>query len=212
MSHRKFEHPRHGNLAFLPRKRCRRVRGRVRSFPTDKPTANPFLTGFIGFKAGMTHITRQVDRQGSKLKGRDVVEPVTIVEAPPMHGIGLIGYKETQHGLKQVGTYWASTISDEVKRRYYKNWFRSNQAAFSKTHSDEEQAALLAKLTEESHVVRLIAHTDQAALKKPALRMKKAHIMEIQINGLHRGQDQDWPRSVREDHHCRFYLLHERGH
>jgi hypothetical protein len=28
MSHRKFEHPRHGSLGFLPRKRCSRHRGK----------------------------------------------------------------------------------------------------------------------------------------------------------------------------------------
>lgn len=32
MSHRKFEAPRHGSLAFLPRKRCTRHRGKVKSY------------------------------------------------------------------------------------------------------------------------------------------------------------------------------------
>lgn len=31
MSHRKFEAPRHGSLAFLPRKRAARHRGKVKS-------------------------------------------------------------------------------------------------------------------------------------------------------------------------------------
>ena len=35
MSHRKFEAPRSGSLGFLPRKRCKRHRGKVKSFPTD---------------------------------------------------------------------------------------------------------------------------------------------------------------------------------
>ena len=37
MSHRKFEAPRHGNLGFAPRKRTKRHRGRVRTFPRDNP-------------------------------------------------------------------------------------------------------------------------------------------------------------------------------
>jgi len=32
MSHRKFEHPRHGSLGFLPRKRAARHRGKGNSF------------------------------------------------------------------------------------------------------------------------------------------------------------------------------------
>lgn len=38
MSHRKFEQPRHGSLGFLPRKRTKNHRGRIRSFPKVRPT------------------------------------------------------------------------------------------------------------------------------------------------------------------------------
>jgi len=48
MSHRKFEHPRHGSLGFLPRKRCKHFRGRIRKFPKDDPSEKVHLTGFIG--------------------------------------------------------------------------------------------------------------------------------------------------------------------
>ena len=57
MSHRKFERPRHGSLGFLPRKRCRRHRGKVKAFPKDDPSKAPHLTAFLAYKAGMTHIT-----------------------------------------------------------------------------------------------------------------------------------------------------------
>ena len=56
MSHRKFEHPRRGSLGFLPRKRTKHHRGRVRKFPKDDQTKPVHLTAFVGFKAGMTHI------------------------------------------------------------------------------------------------------------------------------------------------------------
>ena len=52
MSHRKFERPRHGNLGFLPKKRARRHRGKVKSFPKDDPHKPVHLTAFIGYKAG----------------------------------------------------------------------------------------------------------------------------------------------------------------
>lgn len=64
-SHRKFSAPRHGSLGFLPRKRSRRHRGKVKSFPKDDPSKPIHLTAFLGYKAGMTHIVREVDRPGS---------------------------------------------------------------------------------------------------------------------------------------------------
>ena len=66
MSHRKFEAPRHGSLAFLPRRRTRHHRGRVRSFPKDNQKAPIHLTAFIGYKAGMTHVTRHHEKREGK--------------------------------------------------------------------------------------------------------------------------------------------------
>jgi hypothetical protein len=65
MSHRKYEAPRHGSLGFQPRKRTRKHRGKVRSFPKDDRTKAPHLTAFMGYKAGMTHVVREIDRPGS---------------------------------------------------------------------------------------------------------------------------------------------------
>nr|GMC87803.1 60S ribosomal protein L3 isoform X2 [Ipomoea batatas] len=76
MSHRKFEHPRHGSLGFLPRKRASRQR--------DDPTKPCRLTAFLGYKAGMTHIVREVEKPGSKLHKKETCEAVTIVETPPI--------------------------------------------------------------------------------------------------------------------------------
>ncbi len=64
-SHRKFSAPRHGSLGFLPKKRSKRHRGKVKAFPKDDPSKPLHLTAFLGYKAGMTHIVREVDRPGS---------------------------------------------------------------------------------------------------------------------------------------------------
>merc|ERR1712203_502045 len=53
MSHRKFEKPRSGHLGFLPRKRTRKHRGKIRSFPKDDASKAPHFTAFAGFKAGI---------------------------------------------------------------------------------------------------------------------------------------------------------------
>ncbi|KXN71291.1 translation protein, partial [Conidiobolus coronatus NRRL 28638] len=62
MSHRKFEAPRHGHLGFSPRKRTRHHRGSVKSFPKDDASKPVHLTAFMGYKAGMTHVVRDLDR------------------------------------------------------------------------------------------------------------------------------------------------------
>jgi len=84
-------HPRHGSLGFLPRKRCTRGKGKVKSFPPDDKTKPCHLTAFMGYKAGMTHILREVDKPGSKLHKKEVVEAVTVIETPPMIIVGVVG-------------------------------------------------------------------------------------------------------------------------
>jgi large subunit ribosomal protein L3e len=94
----------------------------VKSFPRDDATKPVHLTAFVGYKAGMTHILRDVDKPGSKLHKKETCEPVTIVECPPMIVVGVVGYVKTTRGLRALNTVWAEHLSDECKRRFYKNW------------------------------------------------------------------------------------------
>eukprot|EP00697_Spironema_sp_BW2_P013173 gnl/Spiro4/3138_TR1523_c0_g1_i1.p2 gnl/Spiro4/3138_TR1523_c0_g1~~gnl/Spiro4/3138_TR1523_c0_g1_i1.p2 ORF type:complete len:398 (+),score=101.54 gnl/Spiro4/3138_TR1523_c0_g1_i1:49-1242(+) len=186
MSHRKFRAPRHGSLGFLPRKRCCRQRGKVKSFPRDVPSARPHLTAFMGYKAGMTHVLREMDRPGSKSHKKEVVEAVTVLECPPMVVVGMVGYVETPRGLRTLSTIWATHLSNECKRRFYKNWYHSKKKAFTKyakkMEANDEQAlkAEMARIVKNCSIVRVLAHTQ---ISKCKLRQKKAHIMEIQVNG-----------------------------
>jgi large subunit ribosomal protein L3e len=187
MSHRKFERPRHGSLGFLPRKRCRSHRGRCKTFPRDSNKKAPHLTAFLGYKAGMTHILRDVEKPGSKLHKKEAVEAVTIVECPPMIVVGVVGYVKTPRGLRALTTVWAQHLNEEVKRRFYKNWYRSKKKAFSKYvkkyAEDKKKAAIdgeIERIKKYCSVVRVIAHTQTA---KVNIGLKKAHIMEIQVNG-----------------------------
>jgi large subunit ribosomal protein L3e len=78
------------------------------------------LTACMGYKAGMTHVVRDLDRPGSKMHKREVVEAVTVVETPPMVVVGVVGYVETPRGLRSLTTVWAEHLSDELKRRFYR--------------------------------------------------------------------------------------------
>jgi len=186
MSHRKFEAPRRGSLGFLPRKRTKKHFGKIRSFPKDNDRSlPPHLTAFRGYKAGMTHVVRGVDRPGALMHKREVVDAVTILETPPMVVVGLVGYVETPRGLRTLTSVFAEHLSDEFRRRMYKNWYRSKRKAYSKyakkwADGAKDINAELERIVKFCSVIRVIAHTQ---VKKLNLRLKKAHIMEIQING-----------------------------
>ena len=187
MSHRKFEHPRCGSLGFLPRKKVRTHRQKIKAFPADNQKLKPHLTAFAGYKAGMTHVVREVNRVGSKLHRKEIVEPVTIIETPPIVVVGIVGYIRTPQGLKTLTTVWAQHLSSEVRRRFYKNWSASSKLAFTKhkklywkKKGKTQRKQQLEKLNTQATIIRVLAHTQ---VSKTPIGSKKAHLLEIQVNG-----------------------------
>jgi len=200
MSHRKFECPRHGSLGFLPKKRTAHKFGKIKSFPKDDAKAECHLTAFMGYKAGMTHIVRNVTKPGSKLDKKDVVEAVTVLECPPMVAVGIVGYVETPRGQRALTTVWAGHLSDECRRVFYKTWYKSKKKAFTKyakkyEKESEKIDAELARMKKYCSTIRLLCHT-QISLTK--LKQKKAHIKEIQINGGDIGAKVDFCKGLFE--------------
>merc|ERR1719339_87885 len=109
------------------------MKGKPKAFPKDDPSKAVHLTCFMGYKAGMSHIVREMDRPGSKNNKKEVVEAVTIIETPPMIAVGVVGYIETPRGMRALKTVWAEHIGEECKRRFYKNWSQSKKKAFTKS-------------------------------------------------------------------------------
>merc|ERR1712128_338049 len=141
----------------------------------------------MGYKAGMSHIVREVDRPGSKVNKKEIVEGVTIIETPPMVAIGVVGYIETPRGLRALKTVWAEHIGEEAKRRFYKNWSQSKKKAFTKSCTKwaddlgkKEIEKELNQMKKYCTTVRVVVHTQMKLLRR---RQKKAHIMEVQLNG-----------------------------
>ncbi|CAN3353771.1 large ribosomal subunit protein uL3 [Diutina catenulata] len=195
MSHRKYEAPRHGSLGFLPRKRSRSIRARI-SFPKDDQTKPVGLTAFLGYKAGMTTIVRDLDRPGSKMHKREIVDAATVIDCPEVVVVGVVGYIETPRGLRSLTTVWAEHLSEEIRRRFYKNWFKSKKKAFTKysnkyAKSPEEIERELLRIKKYASVVRVLVHTQ---IKKTPLAQKKAHIAEIQLNGGSISDKVDWAK------------------
>lgn len=146
---------------------------------------SPHLTAFAGVKAGMTHVVREYARTGSLLNKKERVEPVTIIETPPMRVVGMVGYVETLKGLRSLSSLFSGSLSDSFKRRLYKNWFNSKKRAFTKYQEglksdSKKNDQVKNKLIKYCSVIRLICHTQPEKLN---LKTKKANVYEIQING-----------------------------
>jgi len=187
MSHRKFERPRHGSLSYLPRKRTIKHKGKIRHFPKDDQTKPCHFTAFMGYKAGMTHVVREMERLGSKVHKKEVVDACTIIETPPLVVVGLVGYIETPRGLRALTTVWAHHLSEEFLRRMYKNWYKSKKKAFTRYQKvnyerkgNKHIARSLYKMKKYCKVIRVICHTQVSLVR---IGRKKSHVLEIQING-----------------------------
>ena len=198
MSHRKFEHPRCGSLGFLPRKRTRKHHGHIRKFPKEKKGEKLHLTAYCGFKAGMTHIVREVTKPGSRLHKKECVEAVTIIECPKMVVVGIVGYIRTPRGLKAVKTLFAEKLSECAIRRFYKRYRgRNHYKAFNKYQKHEQWTknceGALKVLKKRAAVIRVIAHPKMEDMKH--LRTIKAPLIEIQINGGSVDEKVEWAKS-----------------
>lgn len=75
------------------------------------------VSGFLSF------YLLQVDKPGSKVNKKEVVEAVTVLETPPMIIVGVVGYIDTPRGPRQFKTVWAEHLSEDCRRRFYKNWY-----------------------------------------------------------------------------------------
>merc|ERR1719454_2156311 len=186
MSHRKFEAPRCGSLGFIPKRRTRHHRGRVRHFPRDDKSKPVHLTAFMGFKAGMTQCVKYFERrEGKKVIKKDIVHAASVVECPPMKAIGMVGYIETPRGLRALQTVWAQHLDNDVKRRFYKNWRNSKKKAFTK-YADKYKCDKKDKKSVQRDINRIRKYASivrvicASQIRKLHFRQHKAHIMEIQ--------------------------------
>ena len=134
----------------------------------------------MGYKAGCTHVIRETD--GARATRKEVCEQVTILECPPMVICGLVGYIETPRGLRTLSTVWAKHLSEGLKRRFYKRYYKARHTAFWR-HGCKYDANIsdkLARIIKYSSSIRVLAHTQMNLVR---IGQKKSHLMEIQVNG-----------------------------
>merc|ERR1719400_1726876 len=93
-----------------------------------------------------------------------------------MIAIGVVGYIETPRGLRALKTVWAEHIGEEAKKKAFTKSCTKWADDLGKKEIEKEMAQMKKYCT----VIRLIVHTQMKILRR---RQKKAHIMEIQLNG-----------------------------
>jgi len=167
MGHRKHG-PKRGSLAYLPRGRASRAVGRIRFWPEVEE--GPALLGFMGYKAGMTHVFMVEDRPGSPNLGKEIIYPTTVLEVPPITVCALRAYVKNQYGLQTFTEAWMKDLPKDFDR-----------VVVLPEHFNTEQG--LKKMEEGLDKIvefRLLAATQPRLAGPPK---KKPDIMEIKVDG-----------------------------
>jgi large subunit ribosomal protein L3 len=168
MGHRKKSAPKHGSLAYLPRGRAKRTVGRIRFWP--KVEEGPTLLGFMGYKAGMTHIMMVEDKPGSLHLGKEVAHPATILDVPPMIVFAIRAYTKDQYGLHTFSEAWMKSPPKDFDRAF----------VLPEEFNTEENMKKIEEKIEEIAEIRLLVATQP---RLAAVPKKKPDISEIKVDG-----------------------------
>jgi len=157
-------HPKRGSHGFSPRKRAKTETPHIKSWAEG--SEKPKLQGFFGYKAGMTHAFMIDYRPTSTTSGREVREPVTVVETPPIKIAAVRAYQRTSYGLQTAGEIWADKLDPELSKRIplakkqkKKNW----------------------DFTKDAEEIRVLAYTQPKLVTGSP--KKKPEISELRIGG-----------------------------
>ncbi len=169
MGHRKTHAPRHGSLAYLPRKRAKSPVARIRYWPTIESDA-PRLLGFSGYKAGMTYVFTIEDRKRSPHFGKEVMKAATILETPPLLVCGIRTYTKTPYGLQNQTEAWMKDPPAILDRALVLPESFDTDAMLEKIEQSIDQTV----------AIRVVTATQPTQTN---LAKKKPDISEIQIGG-----------------------------
>ena len=169
MGHRKTHAPRHGSLAYLPRKRATHLLARIRFWPKIEAEA-PRLLGFVGFKAGMTHVFTIEDRKRSPDFGKEVIRPATVLETPPVLVCAVKAYTKNVYGMRTLNEAWMKDPPDDLERVF----------TLPENFSTEEALKKIEENLPKTVKIRVIAITQP---RQTSLSKKKPDIAEIEAGG-----------------------------
>ena len=182
MGHRKKNAPKRGSLAYLPRKRARHILARIRHWPKIEADT-PKLLGFIGYKAGMTHLFTVDDRKRSPNYGKEVIRPATVLETPPMLICAIRAYTKNPYGLQTLTEAWMKDPPEELDR----------VLTIPESFNTEENLRKIEENLEKVAKIRVIAATQP---KQASVPKKKPDVAEIEIGGGTTQQQFEYTKSL----------------
>lgn len=153
--------PRRGSLQFWPRKRSQHSVARIRTWAKEN---KPKPLGFVGYKAGMTHVIATDNRAKSLTKGEKISIPVTIIECPPMSVVGVAFYAKWMFGVRKLTSILAEKPAKELAK---------------KMPLPKKVTKTIADVTEFDDL-RLLVHTNP---KETSIGTKKPKVQEIALGG-----------------------------
>jgi len=169
MGHRKTHAPRHGSLAYLPRKRAEHLLARINFWPVLEAEA-PRLLGFVAYKAGMTHVFAIEDRKRSPDFGKEVIRAATVLETPPVLICAIRAYTRNIDGLRTLTEAWIKDPPESLERVFT---LPENFKAEEGLKRIERYLAKVAK-------IRVVAVTQP---QETSLSKKKPDVAEIELGG-----------------------------
>jgi large subunit ribosomal protein L3 len=169
MGHRKTHAPKHGSLAYLPRKRAKRLLARIRYWPKIE-AETPRLLGFMGYKAGMTYVFAIEDRKRSPNYGKEIMRPATIIETPPMLVCAVRAYTKNAYGLQTITEAWMKDPPEELERVF----------TLPENFNTEENLKKIEENLDKIAKIRVIAITQP---KQTSVPKKKPDLAEIEVGG-----------------------------
>lgn len=110
----KKHHPKRGSMQFWPRARSKKRVVTPRSFPKINEQK---ILGFIGYKAGMTHVWKTHQDWTPLKKKYNRAHAATVIECPPMKIYSIRLYKENEDGYKIISEIFNHKLEKEVVRK-----------------------------------------------------------------------------------------------
>ena len=171
MGHRKFNAPKRGSLAYLPRGRVSRRIPRIRHWPVYNGK-EPKVLGFAGYKAGLTHVIYIDNKKTSPQYGQEITSVATVIETPPMYVLGIRGYIKEPTGLKLLTEVLANpeTIPKELSRVI--------TLPDKEKYNFDEKIKALEEKARKYHQIRLLLATQPMLA---GIHKKKPEILEYPI-------------------------------
>jgi large subunit ribosomal protein L3 len=182
MGHRKKHAPKRGSLAYSPRKRAKHILARIRHWPKVEADT-PKLLGFVGYKAGMTHLFTVDDRKRSPNYGKEVIRPATVLETPPVLICAIRAYTKKPYDLRTLTEAWMKDPPGELGR----------VLAIPESFNTEENLRRIEENLEKVAKIRVIAATQP---KQASVPKKRPDVAEIEIGGGTTQQQFEYTKSL----------------